>query len=257
MNGEPCELPLNDGPFDVDLTGGTAGGVIVEPNSSAMTYSAARSAALPDGADATPWLAAGVSIVNGPAAPDRPAVSIVTTTPYELLPSIPVPRPAAERAAVVLVALLATAAAVVAFTKRRTAVAVILPVMAAVGLVTWHLNRPAVAVRSATLPAAPGHVDDWFLLTAPDARGNESATVALVGLTLPVAYSADHLRRMSPVLRLDAAGRPVTLTVDVPAGSAALVLRRRAGTESDAAPWSAALQRRLYPDTPQPRPEYE
>lgn len=178
--------------------------------------------------------------------------SAIVPVAYESVGNWRPSRSATERWSVVVVAGGIGLVCVVLLSQARrhrwTAwVALGLGLATAAGLAAWREVRSPIAVRQAALATGTGHVDEWFWLAAPDRREAVEATIAFAGLTLPAAYSPQHLERIAPTLVCDAKGNPLQLVVTIPAGSTAAVVRRREDAPINVPPWARALQRRLYP----------
>ena len=217
----------------------------VSPDAPPLGLSAATAAVFDaEPPDAAAWLACGVAVAwdDGEGLrvldPPGPALTAIEPWAYDAAQAWRPTRPPAERAAVVAVAAVVLALAVLL--RRRPAVAFAVVICGAIGLVAWRASRPPLAVRTATVGA-----DRWHFVAAPDRRDATPAVFAFVGHTLPIAFSPDHLARLSPTLSLDAAGRPATLAVNVPPGSTAAVVQRGVPADDAEPPaWSRPLRRR-------------
>ena len=217
----------------------------VSPDASPIGLGAATAAVFDaEPADAADWLASGVAVAwdDGEGLrvldPPGPALTAVEPWAYDAAQAWRPTRPPAERAAVTIAAAALLAAAF--FLRRRPSIAFAVVICGAIGLVAWRSSRPPLAIRTATVGA-----DRWHFVVAPDRREATPAVFAFVGHTLPVAFSPDHLARLSPTLSLDAAGRPATLAVTVPPGSTAAVVQRGVpADDADPPAWSRPLKRR-------------
>ncbi len=146
-------------------------------------------------------------------------------------------RPRAHRMTLFLV----FAAAIVGITVgRQRRVKMIAAVVAASLLALLVLFRPSHATRFAQVEGAS--TVEWTFFKS-FGTSNEAA-VAIDGLTLPVAFSPNHLQRLRPTLQCAADGTPLSMTVQLePGGTAALARQVDRPATQDMPTWATPLRR--------------
>ena len=179
-----------------------------------------------------------------------PPVSAVTPAAYELIGEWNPERPARERWSIVLTAICGGGAillgARLTIRRRWTICALSVGIAGAViaGLLVWRAWRSPIASRVAAIPTGGGLCDEWVWLAAPGANDTR-ARVRATAETVPVAFSAAHLGRLSPILHCDSTGAAVEVELTVPAGQAVAVVRTGRKAAPNVPPWAAAIARRF------------